>query len=354
LAWLAETETSIRRGTWADPEAGQVTLGEWLEHWLNTVVSGRVGELTRANYAQIARRHIIPALGHTSLAVLTAEDIDDLLAAKAKEGLAKTHVSRMRTIMVDALRHAERRGLVARNVAALSVLPRMEPRSSRESLAPDEARRLLVAATNHPLGAMVVLGLTIGLRPGELAGLLWDDCDLEASPPTISVSGSMKRSANGAVKRGDTKRSTAGRRTLALPPVATDALLTYRESQGNRAHFMPEGLVFTAPQGEPVSPHLLARTVAEIARAAGVDRPVVPYTLRHTCVSLLIDSGTGIEEVADLLGDDPRTLYRHYRHKVRPVAGAGLRMQEVLATASRTDRARPSEHLYVEHAPQPL
>jgi hypothetical protein len=33
-------------------------------------------------------------------------------------------------------------------------------------------------------------------------------------------------------------------------------------------------------------------------------------------VSLLIDAGAGIEEVADLLGDDPRTLYRHYRHQV--------------------------------------
>jgi hypothetical protein len=34
--------------------------------------------------------------------------------------------------------------------------------------------------------------------------------------------------------------------------------------------------------------------------------------------------------VADLLGDDPRTLYRYYRHKVRAVADVGLRMERVL------------------------
>ena len=57
LAWLAEVETSIRRGVWADPEAGKVTLGEWLEHWLATVVTGRVGsENTLALYAMIVER----------------------------------------------------------------------------------------------------------------------------------------------------------------------------------------------------------------------------------------------------------------------------------------------------------
>jgi hypothetical protein len=56
--------------------------------------------------------------------------------------------------------------------------------------------------------------------------------------------------------------------------------------------------------------------------------------LRHTTVSLLLDDGASIEEVADLLGDDPRTLYRYYRHKVRPVANVGLRMERVLSAAT--------------------
>ncbi|MGC8627752.1 MAG: tyrosine-type recombinase/integrase [Acidimicrobiales bacterium] len=265
------------------------------------------------------------------LLALTAEQVDDLLAAKADENLAKTHVSRIRTIMVDALRHAEGRGLVARNTAALPAMPRTEHRGSRESLTPEEAKELLAAASVHPLGAIMLLSLTLGLRPGELAGLLWSDCDLDATPPVLSVPGSMKRSPNGAVKRADPKRSSAGRRTLALPPVAADALRAHRERQDRRARSTFEGFVFPTSDGEPVNPHLLARTVAEIASRAGIDRPVVPYVLLHTCASLLIGSGASIEEVAGLLGDDPRTLYRHYRHNVSPVAGTGLRIQEVLA-----------------------
>lgn len=54
-----------------------------------------------------------------------------------------------------------------------------------------------------------------------------------------------------------------------------------------------------------------------MARRAGVDG-AFPYLMRHT-VSQLLDQGATIDEIADLTGDDPTTLYKHYRHKVREV-----------------------------------
>jgi hypothetical protein len=43
----------------------------------------------------------------------------------------------------------------------------------------------------------------------------------------------------------------------------------------------------------------------------------------------MLDAGASLEEVADVLGDHPATLLRHYRHRVRPVAEAMKRMQAV-------------------------
>ena len=86
------------------------------------------------------------------------------------------------------------------------------------------------------------------------------------------------------------------------------------------------------------APHV-RRTFARIGKRAGIADARYPYLLRHSAVSLLLDNGASIEEVADLLGDDPRTLYRHYRQKVRPVAEAATRMEAVLsATAANTTR----------------
>ena len=339
-AWLSSIETDIARGTWLDPAGAKVTVGEWLQHWLATVVDGRVdSDNTRSNYAQIVRVHIEPALGAIKLDKLTAEMVDQFLASKAKAGLARTHVSRMRTILADALRHAERRGLVARNAGALAVMPRTKPPAERRSLTPDEARALLQAAKGERLEAMVVVGLTVGLRPGELTGLLAADIDLDARPPTITVSGAMKRGPDGRVKRGQVKRSKDGRRTIALPPIAVEALKAHHKRQLEErlaagSEWIEGGLVFPSQVGTPLDPSRVRRTFTRIAKRAGITDATFPYLLRHTAVSLLLDSGASIEEVADLLGDDPRTLYRHYRHKVRPVADAATRMEALLAGAN--------------------
>jgi integrase len=275
--------------------------------------------------------------------------VDQFLATKAKAGLARTHVSRMRTILADALRHAERRGLVARNAGSLAVMPRTRPPAERRSLTPDEARALLQAAKGERLEGMVVLGLTVGLRPGELTGLLWADIDLDAKPPTIAVSGAMKRGPDGRVKRGQVKRSKDGRRTIALPPTAVEALKAHRKRQLEErlaagSEWKEGGLVFPSQAGTPLDPSRVRRTFTRITKRAGITDATFPYLLRHTAVSLLLDGGASIEEVADLLGDDPRTRYRHYRHKVRPVADAATRMEALLAGGrTQTLRARSAQ-----------
>jgi len=88
--------------------------------------------------------------------------------------------------------------------------------------------------------------------------------------------------------------------------------------------------VFCSERGTALDPSNVRRTFARVAKRAGIEGHDFPYMLRHTAVSLLIDAGATIEEVADLLGDDPRTLYRHYRHRVRPVADAATRMESIL------------------------
>jgi integrase len=345
LAKVRAARQDVEHGVESD---ANMTVEKWLRHWLATVVDGRVGsDNTRANYEQVVRVHLVPQLGKVRLDKLTPERVDRLLAAKASEGKAKSTVNRIRSVLADALNFAQGRGLVARNVAALSVMPKLDPPAPRRSMTPDEARALMVAAKDERLEALVLVGLVVGLRPGELTGLLWSDLELDATPPTLTVSGAMKREVvrqgkryeGYELNRGAVKRSTAGQRTAALPPIAVDALRAHRARQAAERLAAGElwedqGLVFSSEVGTPLDPSNVRRTFRRVATRAGLDARF-PYLLRHTAVSLLIDAGAGIEEVADLLGDDPRTLYRHYRHKVRPVAEAATRMQDVLAPAKR-------------------
>lgn len=238
-------------------------------------------------------------------------------------------------VLADALTHAERRGLVVRNVGKLSVMPKTAAVQERESYTVEQVRRLFKAAKGERLEALVVVGLSVGLRPGELTAPLWDDVALDADPATLSITGSIKRRPDGSLYRGPVKKSTAGDRTIALPAVAVEALKAHqiRQDEERRAAgeaWDDQGLVFTTAIGTPLDPSNVRKMFTKVVNRAGLAG--FPYLLRHTVVSLLLDNGATIEEVADLLGDDPQTLYRHYRHRVRPVVDvAARRMHAVLA-----------------------
>ena len=342
LKKLDEAREGVAAGV--QPGAGAITLAAFLDDWLDTVVTGRVdSERTVDNYRHTLNA-IRPALGRIRLDKLTPQQVDRALAAKAAEGLSRSYISRMRANLTDALRHAERRGMVRRNAAELSVMPKTNGKeSTRRSLTDKECRALVKAAGNHRLGALVEVGLHTGLRPGELAGLLWSDLKLDRKPATLSVTGSLKQKPKKVdradvdelrVWRGDVKKARAGRRTIALAPEAVESLRRHRKAQDAEKkasdHWQDLGYVFTSTTGTPLDPSNMRKEFAEIAKAAGI-KDAYPYLLRHTVTSQLIDAGVGVEEVADLLGDDPRTLYRHYRHRTRPVADAGLAMGKVLA-----------------------
>jgi integrase len=354
LAWLSSVETDIRRGAWTDPSKG-TTVGEWLDYWLTSVVEGRVGsDNTLANYATIVRVHLKPSLGDVGLARLTPEQVDDFLASKARAGRSKSYVARMRNVLADALSHAERRRLVTWNAAKHSVMPKCKPAPERRSFTAGEARAILKAAKPERLHALVVAGMTVGLRPGELTGLLWADIDMDGDPATLAVTGSMKRRPDSSLYRGPVKRSTAGQRVLAIPPALCTALREHRKRQAAERliagkRWQDHGLVFCSEVGTPLDPSNVRKVFTRVASNAGIEPTgVVPYLLRHSAVSLLLDAGAPIEEVADLLGDDPQTLYRHYRHRIRPVVTvAADRIEAALAAkarpnASRTNRARRS------------
>jgi len=102
-----------------------VTLGDFLEHWLAEVLPARSrvqAKSTVTNY-RWAAGHAIKGLGRHRLNELTPEDVETLLRHLADEGMARNSVMRVRSVLVMALKHAQRREIVARNVAELSEMP---------------------------------------------------------------------------------------------------------------------------------------------------------------------------------------------------------------------------------------
>jgi integrase len=68
----------------------------------------------------------------------------------------------------------------------------------------------------------------VGLRKGEALALTWDDVDLDGAE--VTVRGTLRR-VPGVGLVVNKPKSEGGTRTVALPPIAVDALRRRRQTQ---------------------------------------------------------------------------------------------------------------------------
>ncbi len=137
---------------------------------------------------------------------------------------------------------------------------------------------------------------TLGLRPGEVAGLCLDDIDWRNGTLQIRA----RKNRRGAV--------------LPLPRVVGQALVAYlsgeRPPTNERRVFVQH---LGAHRGEPLSSPAVSAVVVRVLRRAAVDTPLTgPYVFRHTVASRMVREGASLKEVADVLGHrslDTTTIY---------------------------------------------
>jgi integrase len=270
-------------------------------------------------------RHVLkPVLeltGHAPLRDLTAHDVRHALTVLGKDRSSAT-VAIAHNALTRAIRHAEGRDLVRRNVAALIDSPKGQAGRPSHALTLDQAQRLLKTAGNlkkYRLGAYVSLCLLTGMRTEEARALTWDHVDLDGQPdatPPVPPSVAVWRSVR---QHGDTK-TRKSRRTLALPQASVDALRAHRRVQvadqlAAGGVWQDHGLVFSSRIGTPLDAANIRRQFREITDAAGLGRGWTPQELRHAFVSLLSASGTPVEEIARLAGhSSTRTTEVIYRN----------------------------------------
>jgi integrase len=262
------------------------------------------------------------AVGGVKLARLTPGQVDGMLAQMARDGYSKRTISATRSLLVRAIRRAERDGLVGRNVAALADMP------------PDAAVRTSRAMTLEQTGALLALDLTpwwrafvtagvmLGLRPGELLGLRWEDVDFDTG--VLRVRQSLKRDSGGLAQGG--LKNEHSRRTLRMPaPVRTALAALRREQAGDRlrlgVHYAGSGLVLADSAGRPVWPQMAQRGFRHLCEKAGIGRWQL-RELRHTFVSQMSAAGVDVEVIADHVGHVNSTITRSvYRHQLADEIG---------------------------------
>jgi integrase len=309
------------------------TVRRAAEDWLAEGLDGRSAKTITKNANVLAP--ILAIIGPRRLRELTADDVRQALMTMASR-YSSAAVAMGHSALRRAIRHAEARDLVARNVATLvDDTPKGQAGRPSKSLSLEQASALLAAAERTRMHAYIAVCLGTGIRTEEARALRWEHIESgdPAATPPVPASAAVWRSVRA---HGDTKTDKS-RRTLSLPQLAAEALRVHKERQaGERlaagAQWSDHDLVFTTRTGSALDAANVRREFRAVCKAAKIGEHWTPRELRHSpFVSLMSSSGVPVEEIARLAGhSSSRTTEVVYRRELRPVLTAGAEAMDRL------------------------
>ena len=287
----------------------KLTVGDFLRRWQRDYVASNTRPRTAEEYAKKINTHIIPAIGAIPLAGLRPDHLQAFYRKSlesgrrdGKGGLSARSVVHLHRIIREALGHAVRWGLLARNVA-LAVDPPRPVNREMATLDAEGVRRVLDACEGTIWHVAFHLAIYTGLRRSELLGLRWKDVDLVLG--TLSVVQAMHQLRGGRIIFTEPK-TAKGKRMVALVPATAVLLRAHRERQEADRELLgavlgPEDLVLAHADSSPMTPYSMTQAWARLAARTNV-RNVRLHDLRHTHATLMLKQGVHPKIVSERLG----------------------------------------------------
>lgn len=348
----ARDEVKRRHRSGLLPEDMKIRVEEYLRQWLDDKVKrAEIDENTQVSYRHHIEAHLIPQLGRIKLRDLRSRHLTtayeriveqrefEIAIAKAKRNKRIAEIeeenARRRALGKRRMRSTTRGvGQVPRPVGPVTVekihgtlraaladaLYRDEPLIAREiwkgaklpkadrykTVPPEIAQfwALLDLARGHRLYALMLLaGAGAGLRRGELAGLKWEDINLDTGQLVVNR---QHKSVEYRVIVSEAKSDAGQRRTVMLGDRVLACLKRWKETQDAERESWGEGYhddghVFTWQDGRPYHPDYLTQAVGKLMRQAGIADARL-HNLRHFYAAVLISAGYDIEAVSKALG----------------------------------------------------
>lgn len=248
------------------------------------------------NREKILYRYYLSVLDNKTLKEITMLDAEKIVNNMIKKGLAVRTAQYAAAVLRHALNKAIERGYLQVNPVSKIKVPRKDNRRIR-FLTKDEAAKLLdeLKKRSQKTYEMSFLSLYTGMRFGEVANLTWQDIDFE----------------NGIIYIKDPKNYTG--RVAYMTESVKELLLNKKKSANSNALIFPDQ---KGNKTERISTSF-ERAVQRLGLNKDVTDPrdkVVFHTLRHTFASWLVQAGTPLYTVKELLGHKSIAMTERYSH----------------------------------------
>lgn len=189
---LTDATKLIDEGQYKTPK--KVTVGEWLDFWLETYCT-TLKPRTIYTYDRQIRNRIKPYIGNVRLSSLSNQNVQrfyNLLIKGDKERrpLSAKSIQNIHGILHKAMEQAVSAGVMALNPCDHIVLPKVK-KPELKPLMDDSVKAFLDAIKGDPFEYVYIVTLFTGLRQSEALGLRWEDVNMENG--TIHVCRQLQR-----------------------------------------------------------------------------------------------------------------------------------------------------------------
>ena len=203
-------------------ENSNLTLGEWLDKWLDERMRFTVRESTLDGYRRIANNYIKPYLGDKKIGSVTTADVQKMYNWLRENGRINEHYERRNSLSDSSVRGihmmlhqamdaAIQERIIVKNPTDGTVIPKANY-APKNILTEVQLQKFLdVVRQDAVWSDFFYTELTTGMRRGEICGLKWQDFDEKTGRLQIRRAVTSKK--GGGVKVGETK-TEKGTRTI--------------------------------------------------------------------------------------------------------------------------------------------
>ena len=285
-------------------EESNMTLGEWIDKWLDNYMALTIRESTMDSYRTMTKHHIKPYLGGEKIGSITTADIQQLYNWLRENGRVNEHyekgnalsdsmVRSIHMMLHQAMDAAVRERLIVKNPTEGTVIPKNNY-PPKQILAEEQLEKFLEVAKADPVWSdFFYTELTTGLRLGEICGLKWQD--FEEKTGRLHIRRSVHRRKGGGVRVGETKTET-GTRTILLPP-STVEILKARKKKSYSIWIFHNPVVPEVPM-DPSAAYSRLKTLLRHAELPSIRF----HDLRHTFATHALTSGVDAKTLSTILG----------------------------------------------------